>query len=82
MYRLLLVVSLLALLIYLLRNVFRGSKRKEGGGHPVQGDQMEQDPVCKVFIPRGSAIIRQVDAVTHYFCSQTCAEEFQKQQRS
>lgn len=81
MYRLLLVVSLLVLLIFLLRSVFRGSKRKEGG-YPVQGDQMVQDPVCKVFIPRGSAIVRRVDAVTHCFCSQTCAEEFQKQQQN
>lgn len=81
MYRLLLVISLLALLIFLLRNAFRGSKPKEGG-YPVQGDQMVQDPVCKVFVPRGSAIVRRVDGVTYCFCSQACAEEFQKQPRN
>lgn len=81
MYRLLLVVSLLLILIYLLRNVFWGTKRKEGR-YPLQGDQMVQDPVCKVFIPRGSAIVRQIGAVTHCFCSQTCADEFQKQPRN
>ena len=80
MYRLFLILLLLLVLIFLLRNVYRGGKRKEGG-YPVQGDQMVQDPVCKVFVPRGAAIVRQVGFVEYCFCSQTCADEFQKQQR-
>lgn len=81
MYRLFLVLLLVLVLIFLLRGMFRGTKRKDGR-YPVQGDQMVQDPVCKVFIPRGSAIVRRIDAVTHCFCSQTCADEFQKQQQN
>ena len=77
MYRLFLVLFLLLVLIFLLRGVYRGGKRKEGG-YPLQGDQMVQDPVCKVFVPRGSAIVRQSGSGEHCFCSQTCADEFQK----
>lgn len=81
MYRLFLVLILVLVLIFLLKSMIRGTKRKEER-YPVQGDLMVQDPVCKVFIPKGSAIVRQINAVTHCFCSQTCADEFQKQQQN
>jgi len=81
MYRLLLALLLLLVLIFLLRNVYRGFKGKERR-YPVHGDQMVQDPVCKVFVPRGSAIVRQVGPVEHCFCSHSCADEFQKQHQA
>ncbi|MGH3055579.1 MAG: YHS domain-containing protein [Gaiellaceae bacterium] len=40
---------------------------------------MVQDPVCKVFVPRGTAITEDIGGQTYYFCSQSCAHKFQEQ---
>lgn len=83
MYRLLLVSGLLVLLYYLLRRAIR--KMKEAGGAVslqegrVAGNQMIQDPVCRVFIPRGNAVREEIGGQTYYFCSRSCADTFQKQ---
>jgi YHS domain-containing protein len=39
---------------------------------------MIQDPVCKVFVPRGTAIKEDIEGQTYYFCSQSCAHKFQE----
>ena len=83
MYRLLLVSGLLVLLYYLLRRAIR--KIKENGGAvslqegQVAGNQMIQDPVCRVFIPRGNAVREEIGGQTYYFCSRSCTDAFQKQ---
>ncbi len=82
MYRLLLVSGLLLLLYYLLRRAIR--KMKEDGAVSLQeeqvaGNQMIQDPVCRVFIPRGNAVREEIGGQTYYFCSRSCADTFQKQ---
>lgn len=82
MYRLLLVSGLLVLLYYLLRRAIR--KMKEDGAVSLQeeqvaGNQMIQDPVCRVFIPRGNAVREEIGGQTYYFCSRSCADTFQKQ---
>ena len=83
MYRLFLVSGLLVLLYYLLRRAIR--KMKEGGGavslqeEQAAGNQMIQDPVCRVFIPRGNAVREEIGGQTYYFCSRSCADTFQKQ---
>lgn len=83
MYRLLLISGLLVLLYYLLRRAIRKIK-EDGGAVGVQegaapGNQMIQDPVCRVFIPRGDAVREEIGGQTYYFCSRSCADTFQKQ---
>jgi YHS domain-containing protein len=83
MYRLLLISGLLVLLYYLLRRAIRKIK-EDGGAVGVQegaapGNQMIQDPVCRVFIPRGDAVREEIGGQTYYFCSRSCANTFQKQ---
>ena len=38
-----------------------------------------QDPVCKTFVPRRTAIRVQKGGEEHYFCSERCAEVFRKE---
>ncbi|MBA2486929.1 MAG: YHS domain-containing protein [Nitrospira sp.] len=83
MYRLLLIAGLLVLFYYLLRRVI--NKINERGGvlsrsevH-AQGSQMVQDPVCRVFIPRASAVCEEIGGQTYFFCSTGCAKVFQNQ---
>lgn len=41
-------------------------------------DEMVQDPQCKVYIPMRQAEKRVLRGKTYYFCSASCAEEFEK----
>lgn len=83
MYRLLLIAGLLILLYYFLRKAFREIGGSGGvlssSGNQASKNQMVQDPVCRVFIPRGDAVREEVGGQTYFFCSRVCADRFQKQ---
>ena len=80
MYRIILILGLLMVLYFLLRRAFRDFK---GQGQPARlfpgKDQMVQDPVCRVFVPRGAAVTEDIGGQTYYFCSRSCAHKFQEQ---
>jgi YHS domain-containing protein len=38
-----------------------------------------QDPVCRVFVPRGAAVTEDIGGQTYYFCSRSCAVKFHEQ---
>ncbi len=83
MYRLLLIAGLLVLFYYLLRRAILEIKENGGflsrtEGH-TKGNQMVQDPVCRVFIPRANAVREEIGGQTYFFCSRGCAKVFQKQ---
>lgn len=83
MYRLFLILGLLVVLFLLLRSAYRNSKLVGSPtGPPLDGDQMVQDPVCGVFVPRKTAIVKQVGEGLNCFCSQECADKFQEQPAS
>jgi YHS domain-containing protein len=79
MYRVILILGLLAVLYFLLRKALRGLK---GQGQPERlapsKDDMVQDPVCLVFVPRGVAVTEDIEGQTYYFCSRSCAHKFQE----
>jgi YHS domain-containing protein len=82
MYRLLLIAGLLILLYFLIRSVISERVgRRDAGGGPLMEDRnkMVQDPVCKVFVPRGMAVTAEIGGQTYLFCSRDCARIFQKQ---
>jgi YHS domain-containing protein len=80
MYRIIFILILLTVLYFLVRSAL-GEFRENAGGKrlPVDKDQMVQDPVCHVFVPRGSAITEVIGGQTYCFCSRGCATTFQKQ---
>ena len=45
---------------------------------PRQINEMVQDPVCKIYIPKKEAVCLDNDGTGHYFCSRDCLEKFQK----
>ncbi|HJT21033.1 MAG TPA: hypothetical protein VJ746_11215 [Nitrospira sp.] len=80
MYRIIVVLVLLTVLYFLLRSAIRKFKEHEGPNLlPGDKDQMVQDPVCRVFVPRGNAVTEVIGGQTYCFCGRTCAERFQKQ---
>lgn len=80
MYRLFLIIGLLVMLFVLVKSIYRNSQQAGRPARPpLDGDQMVQDPVCGVFVPKKTAIVQHVGGVTNCFCSQECAAKFQEQ---
>jgi YHS domain-containing protein len=80
MLRLAIVLGLLIILFFLLRGVIRDMLAKKGGPYEIPGkDQMVQDPVCRMYVPRAAAVSASIGGQTYYFCSSDCAKTFQKQ---
>lgn len=88
MYRLILVVLLLTVLYYLLRHMFRGFKTPLRDGQQtnstVQGpndeqDQMIEDPVCHIFVPKRIALVERIGGREYCFCSKECAGRFRSE---
>lgn len=80
MLRLLVILGLIVLLYFLVRRAlleFSGGVAR--GRELPDKDQMVQDPVCRVYVPRGTAVEETVGGQTYYFCSKSCALTFQKQ---
>jgi YHS domain-containing protein len=80
MYRIIFTLILLIILYFLIRSAireFRGRGTTER--LPDNKGQMVQDPVCHVFVPRGSAVSEVIGGQTYCFCSKGCAAAFQKQ---
>jgi len=81
-------IFLFAFLAYLLYRILRSyfgssqrireykvSKGKEGSVI----DEMVQDPICRTYIPLREAKRRIVNGKTYFFCSDQCADEFEKE---
>ncbi|UVT15572.1 MAG: hypothetical protein H8K04_17490 [Nitrospira sp.] len=87
MYRLLLAVLLLIVLYLLLRRMFRGFKSSDEEGREgstvqtqdQEQDQMIEDPVCHIFVPKRIAVIETIGGREFCFCSQECAVTFRSQ---
>jgi YHS domain-containing protein len=45
---------------------------------PRQINEMVQDPVCKVYVPKKEALSLEHEGARHYFCCRSCLEKFQK----
>ena len=75
----LLFFGILAYFIFrFVRKVRLSGGRDHGntGSGPI--DEMVQDPNCLTYIPKSTAIRKSVAGETHFFCSQACADEFQR----
>ena len=76
MIRLIIVLLLVIFLYFLIRSAVREFRAKQAGGVPSR-DQMVQDPVCRVYVPRGSAVEANIGGQSYYFCSRNCANTFE-----
>lgn len=87
MYRLILVVLLLTVLYFLLRQMFRGFKTPIQAGREKSAaqaqdkeqDQMIEDPVCHIFVPKQIAVVETIGGREYCFCSQECSMKFRSE---
>ncbi len=88
MYRLFLIILLLIILYFLLRQMFprfrspnrdiRG-KSTDGADRQEELDEMIEDPVCHTFVPKRIAVIEEMGGREYWFCSKECAVTFRSQ---
>jgi YHS domain-containing protein len=45
---------------------------------PRQINEMVQDPVCRVYVPKKEALHLDLAGKSYYFCSRMCMDKFQK----
>ena len=82
MYRIIIILILLTILYFLIRSAIRALHER---GYTASRNeisdkhQMVQDPVCRVFIPKGTAVQEEIGGQSYFFCSRECAKTFQKQ---
>jgi len=66
-----------------LQKVFSWLQRPQfpppGRQGEVEADELVQDPICKVFIPRRNALVARRDGQDFFFCSEGCRKRFLKQ---
>jgi len=78
--RLMLVAGVLVVAYFLLRSAIKEFRGLKGPAQPpVAKNEMVQDPVCKTYVPRGSAVTADIGGQTYLFCSRDCANTFQSQ---
>ena len=82
MWRLIVLAVLLIIIYFLVRSAVRGflGKRREvpRTGSTGSVSQLVQDPICGMFVSKeGAYFIRNADR-THFFCSESCRDTYQK----
>jgi YHS domain-containing protein len=78
MYRLFVVAALLVVAYLLIRRAYRDFVAGPTRRRLIGKDQMVQDPVCRVYVPKGVAVGATIGGQEYFFCSPGCAETFQK----
>jgi YHS domain-containing protein len=75
-----LIFLILAYIAYrTIKAIFRPKEELSGGQDRGVIDEMVQDPHCKTYVPKREAVKRIIAGEAHFFCSDTCADKFQKQ---
>jgi len=74
-----LIFVILAYIAYrTVKAIFRPKEEVSGAQDRGVIDEMVQDPQCKTYVPKREAVKRTIAGATHFFCSDTCADKFQK----
>ena len=76
MYKIITILFLLAVLFFMIRRAAREWSRPKFDPTTPGKDVMIQDPVCKVYVAAGTAIVQELKGKNYYFCSQDCARHF------
>ena len=76
-WRLLLIALIIWLLYRLVANWFKKpDKAKKNEAEPDSPQEMVQDPVCKMYLPRHQALELKKDGREYYFCNEQCRNKF------
>ncbi|AGB18403.1 YHS domain-containing protein [Thermoanaerobacterium thermosaccharolyticum] len=54
-----------------------GNMEHHHGDNNMNNIEMVKDPVCGMHIPADKAVTKVINGKRYYFCSETCAKEFE-----
>jgi len=75
-----LILLLIAFLLYrVIRKLFYANKTVSQDKRNGSINEMVQDPYCKVYIPLRDAHKRLIDNKEYFFCSEECADKFERE---
>ena len=82
----LLTLVIIGILLYTLRSIIRSFVRgtaphEDRKRARLMGEEMVRDPECRTYVPKGRAIVRRVNSVDLFFCSETCAQQYADKNR-
>ncbi len=69
----LLLLLLYAILYYLIKDMAAGRKKR---GRESEPEELIQDPYCKTYIPKRTAVRKRVKGKYYYFCNKECLRKF------
>ena len=77
MFRFFLVILFLLILYYVVRFLIRDilSTRQK-----PEHEELVEDPSCKIYVPKSSALKKKIRGRQYYFCSRECLKKFLKSQ--
>jgi YHS domain-containing protein len=80
------IIKVLAILIlfyagYRIVKMFQHRKSQDvetiqDNASPVRGEDLMQDPLCKTYVPKSQAYVREIEGQSQYFCSRECCEKY------
>ncbi len=86
MIRSLLIIVFLLVVFYALKTVFqaaiKGYQKDDRNRDRLMGEEMILDPECRTYVPKGRAVTRRVGNKLCYFCSETCAKQYEDKHRA
>ena len=77
MWRIIFILILLIILFLMIRKSFRDFRSPKSADPSLPSkDMMVQDPVCKMYITAGAAVVEKIGGQPYHFCSNECAHKF------
>ncbi len=79
MYKIIIILILLTVMFFMVRRALRDWGQSKSEQATPGKDVMIQDPVCKMYVAAGTAVVEDVGGKNYYFCSQDCARHFRRE---
>ncbi|HUK99969.1 MAG TPA: hypothetical protein VLX29_03860 [Nitrospirota bacterium] len=85
MIRYVLFVIFIFLAYYAVKKMLKSalnSVRKDDGANQLPGEEMILDPECQTYVVKHRAISRRIKGKIYFFCSNTCAQQYEEKNQT
>ena len=76
MARLIFLIILLFILYYVLYSFMKYPSLGKKVNRRDEPEELVQDPYCRTYIPKGSAVQKRIDGKDCYFCNPDCLRKY------
>ncbi len=80
-------LALIAIIVvyYVIKTVLRSALKayyeEDNVSSRLKGKEMVLDPECRTYVVKDRAVTRRLGGESHFFCSEACAQRYEKQHR-